>query len=94
MKPKPGKTTTTTRRAEKAAPAQPKKVEKVPVSDGPTEKAFVPPPPREAPKAVISTTKKLVKNVANGNDAVSNAPKEPTKSNGIQGEIPMSNEPK
>ena len=51
-------TTTTTRRAQKVAPAKPKE----PVAEPTTEAAptFVAPAPREVPKAVISTTKKVV----------------------------------
>ena len=91
--PKTGKTTTTTRRAEKATPAKPKKVEKSIVINATTEKVSAP-PPREVPKAVISTTKKLVKNSALEKEVASKITKEPTNSVGIQGEIPMVDEPK
>jgi ribonuclease E len=83
-KPKTGKTTTTTRRAQKVAPTQSKKVDRVVVSEDVIAPTMKPPAPREAPKAVISTTKKLVKNVAASKEV----------GNGIQTEIPMSDEPK
>ena len=90
----PDTTTEESAPAEKATPAQPQKVEKTVAAEVVNEKPLVPPPPREAPKAVISTTKKLVKNAATPKEVVSTASKEPTKSSGIQGEIPMSDEPK
>ena len=81
VKPKVG--TTTTRRAQKSAPAAPKKPEKITTaSDVPATPILVPPAPREVPKAVISTTKKLVKS-----DAV-------TKGDGTQGEIAMGDDQK
>ncbi len=91
--PKTGKTTTTTRRAEKATPAKPKKLDKSIAIDTTTEKVSAP-PPREVPKAVISTTKKLVKNSALEKEVASKITKEPTNNVGIQGEIPMVDEPK
>ena len=80
---KPKASTTTTRRAQKAAP---KKVQSDVSETVVAPVAATPPPkPREVPKAVISTTKKVVSSDAVKKDA--KTPNAPTNNAVVQGEV-------
>ena len=84
-KPKALKATTTTRRAQKATPAKVKPAERSSISSEPSTPTFMPPTPREVPKAVISTTKKLTSGDAPPNkDIVDNV--------SVQGELSLKDE--
>ena len=87
-KPKATKTATTTRRAEKkVAPSKPKTTESSRIDDAAIAQ-IAPPAPKKAPKAVISTTKKVVTSEVAPSTVV--ASKE--GSSGAQGEISLGDE--
>lgn len=88
------KTTTTTRRAQKAKPVKPKKSENIVDSNELARPALIPPAPREAPKSVISTTKKVITSDSPIIVKESTAAKQVVDSLSEQGEIKMGDDQK
>ena len=88
--PKAVKSTTTTRRRKNPAPTRPKSIENSTVEHSESAAIVVPPVPREAPKAVISTTKKVVSSDSIAKEMpASTAPKQTISNLNEQGEISL-----